>query len=226
MKNKKLLFALIFPILLMALMAGYKQYIVFVGKELILKIKGFDPRDLLSGHYLIYEIDYNDRNSQGEFCNRQHQRKRNSIKSFACINKTSYGSGDNDGDNYVETTFYTGTRNPKYTKCDFHIVGEGKNRRFYAGIERFYIPEKDAIILDRLVRNSKGKIVLKVTNTGKVTIKDLLIENINWKDYIKKMAEEKAQQIRWFSSKWFDYKRRSSNVLGTRQLPIIYTPLK
>ena len=29
-----------------------------IGSEIILPISGFDPRDILSGHYLVYRIDY------------------------------------------------------------------------------------------------------------------------------------------------------------------------
>ena len=53
-----LFFALLLPVLLLASVAGWKSWVVAAGNRVILPIQGFDPRDLLSGHYLIYTIDY------------------------------------------------------------------------------------------------------------------------------------------------------------------------
>lgn len=56
--KRALIIALIFPIFALAALTTYKKYVLSFGKEIVLPISGYDPRDLLSGHYLIYQIDY------------------------------------------------------------------------------------------------------------------------------------------------------------------------
>ena len=58
MKNKILAIALITPLICLA---GWLIYLTFqraTGKEVIVSIQGYDPRDLLSGHYIRYTIDW------------------------------------------------------------------------------------------------------------------------------------------------------------------------
>ena len=70
-------------------------------------------------------------------------------------------------------------------ECDVIIKGKCDGSRFVAGIERFYIPEEHSMVLDRVIRNSKGKLVVKVDKSGKAVIKDLLINDRPWMEYIK-----------------------------------------
>ena len=56
-KNPRLAFALAFPIALLAGHTAYKQARVMIGTTVVVPIAGFDPRDLLSGHFLTYRLD-------------------------------------------------------------------------------------------------------------------------------------------------------------------------
>ena len=58
-KNKKLTAALMFPILCLLLLTAYKAVKIASGTEVTIPVIGNDPRDLLSGHYLIFRPDFN-----------------------------------------------------------------------------------------------------------------------------------------------------------------------
>src|SRR5690349_20108829 len=50
--------ALLLPILALAVWVGLLQFRIISGQEVRLKITGYDPRDLLSGHYMQFRLDF------------------------------------------------------------------------------------------------------------------------------------------------------------------------
>lgn len=155
--KKGVLLALIVPVIALALLVGYKKYTLSIGKEITLPIAAYDPRDLLSGHYLIYTINYG-------------------VKGV-CKN-TSYGQKKFG---YICLS----TRNFSYrspSNCKLLVKGVCNGERFEAGVERYYIPEKEAKKLECLVRSNKASIVLSVLANGKAQVKDLLINGTSWKN--------------------------------------------
>lgn len=58
--NKKTL-ALIFytPLLVLLVWTAWLYGLQMTGEEVTVAIRGYDPRDLLSGHYIQYTIDWN-----------------------------------------------------------------------------------------------------------------------------------------------------------------------
>ena len=153
--KKGLLIALIVPIVALALLVGYKQYILSIGKKITLPITGYDPRDLLSGHYLIYTINYGVDGICGETPYK--------------LQKTGYVCLDPKKFSY---------RRPDH--CEIMIKGVCSHGRFKAGIERYYVPEAEAKKLEHLVQSLS--IVLSVPKNGKAQIKDLLINGTSWRD--------------------------------------------
>ena len=146
--------ALLVPIIALGILTGYKHYKVTVGTEVILPIEGYDPRDLLSGHYLTYRVNYGAKN----IC---EQSKSNQYTGYVCLEPKHF-------------TYF------KPESCQIMIKGTCNGTRFKAGIERFYIPEDQAVKLDKDVRSKKGSIVLSVTPDGHAQIKDLLIDGKPW----------------------------------------------
>ena len=47
-KDNKLIFVLLFPMLILLLWVGYVSWLTYVGKTVKLPGSGYDPRDLLS----------------------------------------------------------------------------------------------------------------------------------------------------------------------------------
>jgi len=158
--NRKLIAVLVFPILALMFLTGYKSYLWNTGQEVILPITGYDPRDLLSGHYLTYRVEYGIEN----LCGNQNGHRKRGRDGYVCLNPKQF-------------SFYP------MDSCTLVIKGscDGFNR-FEAGIERYYIPEDRAKPLDKDVREGKASIVVSVQPSGKAQIKDLLIDGKPWRD--------------------------------------------
>jgi uncharacterized membrane-anchored protein len=156
-KNPKIVQALLFlPLVALGLLASYKQMIRSSGTEFIFPISGFDPRDLLSGHFITYRIDYG---TSQDLCGTIHT---TSLPVYLCLAPQRSLAMSRQG-------------------CAEFISGHCENGRFDAGLEKYYIPESDAPLLDRVVRDRKGSIVVSVTGSGAAQVKDLLIDGITWK---------------------------------------------
>jgi len=159
-KTKTALFlALLFPFISLILLTAYKASIRASGHEVILPIAGYDPRDLLSGHYLIYRIIY----GVDGIC-----ASNNEIHTgYVCLDPKEFSTSAPEN-------------------CKALIQGVCNYGVFTAGIERFYIPDSHAIVLEQEIRNKSASIVLSVNGTGKALVKDLLIDGRTWKSFIEK----------------------------------------
>jgi uncharacterized membrane-anchored protein len=153
--KKRLTAALLFPILSLMALAAYKNSVVNFGQEVILPISGYDPRDLLSGHYLIYRIDYG---IQG-LCSEDFGQ----YEAHVCL----------------EPLRYSLTRPEDCAKL---IRGVCNSGRFEAGIEKYYVPEERALELEDKVRSKSASIVLALTPGGQAQVKDLLIDGHSWQE--------------------------------------------
>ncbi len=54
------------PVLFFAAWLGFIHYEISSGEPVKMSIKGYDPRDLLSGHYIRFQIDW-DKTDCGQF---------------------------------------------------------------------------------------------------------------------------------------------------------------
>ncbi|MDN3637351.1 GDYXXLXY domain-containing protein [Simiduia curdlanivorans] len=154
MKHKKILIAaLVFPLLCLVFLAGSKAYVSSIGKEFTLPVTGFDPRDLLSGHYIVYQIAFD----IDDLC------AENSEPEAVCLVE--------GGDHYASHSALA---------CDYPLRGVCQYGRFQTGLERFYIPQSEAMRLDAAVRKGEGSIVLSVTPSGANVVKKLLVNGQSW----------------------------------------------
>lgn len=164
---------LLFPSVILALFATYHGTAIYHGKEVILPIYGYDPRDLLSGHYLTFRIDFSGV-QDGEACryalDTQNSGYGRPVSGFYCSEGRSFSKSSSG--------------------CKTAVFGTCTYRGFDIGVNRFYIPEEYAETLDLMLRRSSRteptmKIVLSVTSSGKAYAKDLLIEDRPWKEWIR-----------------------------------------
>lgn len=124
------------------------------------KVEGFDPRDLLAGHYLRirtnYEIDCPAYISEAYICLNAAKRK---------ITKVSNG-------------------------CSVFVKGwcYGEGGRFADGITRFYVSENKALPLERALRNRNvnATLVISVSKDGRAVPVDLKINGVPWKEWVEK----------------------------------------
>ena len=159
MKARSLLIAsLALPIIALIANALWHEWARHQGQEVTIPITGFDPRDLLSGHFLIYQLNYG---VAGNDCQPE------GAPAIMCLQPSPQ--------------LHVNTQE-KPADCDLYIRGQCAGLgRFSANIERFYIPEEYATVLDQKVRNNQGALVLGVDSQGKASIRDLLIEGKSWK---------------------------------------------
>ncbi len=150
----RLLAALALPLAMLAAMALNHQWRRDHGREVVLPIQGFDPRDLLAGHYLRYRIDYGVKPCQAP---------RNLPDASICLQpERRFSAGDTPPD------------------CTLYIRGQCRHGRFEAGIERFYIPEADAGELETLTRKKHAALRLSISPDGRASIRELLIDGKTW----------------------------------------------
>ncbi len=153
LQSKKLLIvALIIPILVLLGIVVKTEYQYRTGTEVELPIQGYDPRDLLSGYYITYTVDYG-----VEVCADKYQE----YEAYICLNPKQFS-----------------LTKPK--NCNLFVQGMCKYGRFVAGVERFYASEFNAQQLDRTIRQQPMSIVLSVTDSGNAQVKYLLVDGKRW----------------------------------------------
>ena len=161
-----LLLALLLPICVLATNTWLSHQQKTQGDTITLPIQGFDPRDLLSGHYLTYDINYGISGENG--CPTSH------IEAIACLQP--------------ERQIFPSDELPD--SCTQYIAGTcNDDAQFIAGLERFYVPEQYAKQLETHVQNGEGKLVITIDGNGKAAIRDLLINNRPWKTLVQQQDD-------------------------------------
>lgn len=161
-----LILALLLPIAILAANAWLSQQQRTHGDTVVLPIHGFDPRDLLSGHYLTYEIDYGINDETG--C------PASDIEAVVCL--------------MPEARVFSSDELPD--SCTQFISGNCDNKaRFITKLERFYIPEQYAKPLDQHVQNNRGELLISLDGAGNAAIRDLLIDGQPWKKLVAEQED-------------------------------------
>ncbi|MBF0143154.1 MAG: GDYXXLXY domain-containing protein [Magnetococcales bacterium] len=158
----RLILSLLLPILALLGMVVGKESVRSLGAEVRLAIEGFDPRDLLSGHFLLYRVDYGPPVCHSAPENPGGPVSPVEIPAFVCLDEPRrFGYDEPEG-------------------CRLAIRGSCQGGRFIAGIERFYIPEEYARSLDRVVRDKQGEILVRIGGRGGAQVVALLIDGKPW----------------------------------------------
>ena len=160
MKNPQLRLAaaLLFPIVVLAANTWMYQQQRSSGETFKFPIEGFDPRDMLSGHYLFYKVDYAVPSTNG--C------PTSDISAVLCLRP--------------ERRVYPTDELP--SSCEVYLQGEcDASTVFTAGLDRFYIPQEYAAALEAKIADKKGAIEVSIDKRGNAAILDLLIEGKTWK---------------------------------------------
>ncbi|MCB1172100.1 MAG: GDYXXLXY domain-containing protein [Leptospiraceae bacterium] len=152
-----LLFALALPILVLGFQATRLAVVRGTALRVQLPIEGYDPRDLLAGHFITYQLKLADRS--------QCQDRRKSA--CLCFDEIS------------ERPRYSrlrGCHDHDLQYCAAYIKGSCQSGRFRAGVEKFFIPESEAAELDQRVRRDGAWIELAVETNGQAHPVRLLFE--------------------------------------------------
>ncbi len=167
----KLLKVLAIGLPIVVIAAWIVSYAVTVrtGVTIRLAVSGYDPRDLLSGHYLRYVVEYGGAvdcpvaTASAEKCvcldGKEHQ--------FAKISDQGDCRDNLDCKNLLKGTCNKG--------------------RFEAGIERFYFPEE--YVKQLRIVPPDASIVVALSPAGKGVVKELLVMDESILEWVKKKME-------------------------------------
>lgn len=175
LKHKRLLLALVFPFIALVALTGFKAAKRYMGTELTIPVVGYDPRDILSGHYLIYRLDFAE-----EICPAERQ---DADRVYLCVVQKKK----------KVTAQEIFTADPLVHRgCTAVLKGRCQGGRFLAGVERFYIPEQHAQLLDRIVRRwgdegGRTRLVIAVDYQGKAVVKELLIDDKPLREFLSQV---------------------------------------
>lgn len=123
MKNTwKAWLAVLAPLAVMLGWTGYHATVIARGVTVRLRVEGYDPRDLLSGHYLRYRVDYGLDACAGH------------SQPAPCLCLERAGGG-------VPARATWAGRCEERPDCPLWLRGRCSYTRFEAGIERYYFPE-------------------------------------------------------------------------------------
>ena len=152
------------PILIIALWIASYAHTAGTGATVRLKITGYDPRDLLSGHYLLYNVDYG----------RPVDCQQEATDWCLCL-----GAWEGPFSQVTEQAHCS-----EISECSSMLRGSCIEGRFKAGIERYYFSEE--YVKQLRIVPPDSSIVVALSPTGKGVVKDLLVKE----EPVSKWAEK------------------------------------
>lgn len=171
--NKTTLFAVGLPIAVLGAWLAQLEWRESSGTTVRLAVRGFDPRDILAGHYLTYTVDYG---PAGD-CPRQGSTE--TPKTCLCLT-------ENPATQLHEAT-WAGPCDVRPLECPLYIEGECNYERFTANIERFYFPETFRTAL--AVVPEKSTISVVVQPDGQALVTGFAVDGVDLLDYAKSHPE-------------------------------------
>lgn len=155
------------------------QTAVSTGTQIVMPVQGFDPRDILAGHYLQVSVDYS------SFKNECPRREDCQSKKTRC--KSEYWKK-------TEAFFCPDTGKIVLNKpadCTVFIKGVCHYGLFFDNISRFYIPEKLSRPLEQAVRKPENdpQLLLSVSRDGRAFPRDLILDGLPFSEWLKQHKE-------------------------------------
>lgn len=175
-KRSLLFLSLLTPLLVLTSLVVKTELEIQHGKRLLLSIEGYDPRDYLRGHYINFRYRWEfDEEKTKRFTHSNFDYHRRDVHLCIPENKKVYP---------VLASQYV-------TDCNFRILGKLTTNyhdpkfNFNFGIEKFYVPERYALLLERELGIKKGEVELAVNSQGRAVILELYIGGVPWRDIPK-----------------------------------------
>ena len=165
--------ALALPVLALAALVGQQELLLARARTLSVPLTGYDPRDLLQGHYLLAQLDWSwEREPSAE--------EYGGSEGALCVLTDAPKP---------RVRFLAGWKAGDRTDADCILVIVGRGRRAPArfaptgldtgdGLVQFYVPETRASELEQLTRDRPGALTadLAVRADGGAAIKALRVD--------------------------------------------------
>ncbi|WP_165778857.1 GDYXXLXY domain-containing protein [Leptospira perolatii] len=178
MKKKILsVIAFLIPVLVLFSLVLDREIDLRKGKVLILPMTGYDPVDLLSGHYLLFRLDlrsddlsctlFKSTNKGISEAGIDLQGSEKATDPCVCYSEME--------PTYVESFLKNcSEENRKSAKCWVFLRGTCKWNRFDVDIHKYFIPEGKAKEYEDKLRKTGAKLKLRVNEEGRGTIETIL----------------------------------------------------
>jgi uncharacterized membrane-anchored protein len=165
MKIRYKVIALLIPILIIVGSIGKSEYQLATGKFWKFKISGYDPRDLLRGHYVNYQVEFDWQKDKGicsdkDDCCLCLNRKKNSLDSSK-VSKMSCSLATE--------------------RCDGLMREE-----YIQELKKYFIPEDKGKVLENAIREKDAEILVAISDDGHPVVRDLLVDGNTWQEEVHK----------------------------------------
>jgi len=157
-------FTALIPLLGIIFMLGNSHLKYVTGIKYRVKITGYDPRDLIYGHYLSYRF-------QLMRTIHEHRHTKPEEMGYCLVKKTP--------DHEVSYTLSPDHKDSKAT-CTSWIPHHLIHKQ-----QKYLIPEAEAPQLENALRKQDITVDLIVQSNGKFTVGELYIDGKPWRDVIK-----------------------------------------
>lgn len=183
MTKKELIIAalLILPTVVLSGIVAKNEIDKSTAQTWRVKITGYDPRDLLYGHYLNFRYDWGA--DLGQCQNKEECVLCFMPKEGAMAPQVSYKSGS-EAKTCQSAIDVSGTNCMEPEICDDESFNP-------TGPQRYYIPENAAGRLNAILMEQKREVAvdLKVTPSGRHMLSGLYIDQIEWREYLRQNPE-------------------------------------
>ncbi|TGL62403.1 GDYXXLXY domain-containing protein [Leptospira sarikeiensis] len=163
------------PILVLASVAFERELDLKNGKILILPITGYDPRDLLAGHYMQFQIDpkYStdicQRNDYVASVSGEDTKESRLDKKEACV------CFDSREPSEYEVQFFSDCSEIlTSSSCWNYVKGECRYGNFQYPFRKYFIPEANAKELEDKLREPGARIQLRMDKEGNGLIEKII----------------------------------------------------
>jgi len=164
MNKRNKIIALLIPILIIVGSIGKSEYQLATGEMWKFKISGYDPRDLLRGNYVMYQVEFDWEAGKKECSDKKDccvclKRKKDSLNSTK-VSKTSCSLAAE--------------------RCDGLI-----QERYLQTLRKYFIPEDKGKALEKVIRENDAEILVAISDDGHPVVRDLLVDGNTWSKSIK-----------------------------------------
>lgn len=151
------------------------------GSSWHIKITGYDPRDILQGHYITYRYEWNYDEKAGAACT---ERGKNSTCCL-CVNESGTGHVN------PKISRFDCARDWRQQSCSAVIKSKNRYGRTIYPSTKYYIDQNYALKVEQLIREAKNDfyIDLSVTENGAAVIRDMYVGDMPLKEYLRRMPK-------------------------------------
>lgn len=182
--RKTMIAAAVIPVLGLAGLIVRAEVKVRLGVEWLIGIEGYDPRDLLSGHFLRYRYAFNW--DGADECGDQGREDASGWPSWRPPGRSAIRESAATASCCVCLTRRgEGLKEPsaRLVSCEEAVSCDGSLRAAdVTGPQKYFVPEDRAMELDRALRGREAALVLSIRRDSAPAVKELYLDGKPWRE--------------------------------------------